>query len=99
MKQGDVHIDWAISMGLFLIGITMIIVFLKPGVQPLHQEEQLLNLLERQFIYDSSWTIKKLPLYLTTITQESNADKTPKIILKSNDWTFSTCEQQTTSTS
>ncbi|MDO8628576.1 MAG: hypothetical protein Q7R56_02380 [Nanoarchaeota archaeon] len=96
-KKGDTHIDWAISMGLFIVAIMMIVIFIKPGIQPLHQEENLLNILEKQFLQTSTWTIHQLPLYIEQ-QEKRNGNQQPIITLTIPEWAFSNCEQKTTST-
>jgi hypothetical protein len=60
------HIDWMISIGIFLIYLLSIFVFVKPGIKETHQPETLLKLLEEKFNEETNWIVKKVPLYLKT---------------------------------
>jgi len=61
-KIGASHIDWAVSMGIFLVYILLMIVFLKPGITPIYEPESLMILIEDQFFDDTQWVVKETQL-------------------------------------
>lgn len=64
MKKGISHIDWAISMGIFLVYILSMFIFLRPSLtQPVLQEDLFPVLLEG-LNKDIKYTIEKIPLYI-----------------------------------
>ena len=91
MRKGNVHIDWAISLGVFLIAIIALLVFLNPWIKPFHQENVLLDLVERRFLENTSWTVKKLPVFVEMLSN-SNDDKDPFVQIAMQDWEFSDYE-------
>ncbi|MEK6813103.1 MAG: hypothetical protein AABX86_03250 [Nanoarchaeota archaeon] len=92
MRKGNVHIDWAISLGVFLIAVTALFVFLKPGVMPVHQESVLLELVERTFLENVSWTVKRLPVFVERLDAAVGDADDPYVLLEMQDWAFSTCD-------
>lgn len=61
-KKGSEHVDWMVSMGIFLVALITIFLLLKPGLQKERNEDFLLNILEEKFTNDFFWNIKKVPL-------------------------------------
>ncbi len=88
--KGNIHTDWAISMGIFLVAILTLFIFLKPGVQPIYKETVLLDIIEQEFLSNTTWTVKQLPLFITTLTDNTNND--PKINLIMRNWLYSSCK-------
>lgn len=64
MKKGASHVDWAISIGIFLVYVLGLIVFLRPGVQPLLNEDVLINLVQSNFNNETYLNIGKAPLLI-----------------------------------
>ena len=62
------HVDWIIAMGLFLVFITSLFVFFKPGITPLYQPEILLNIVEKNFINETELRITKIPIFVQSIS-------------------------------
>lgn len=58
------ELDWAISMGIFLVAIVSIFVFLKPATVPLYGEDSLVPIVDRGFSEDVYWSIKRVPLFI-----------------------------------
>jgi len=46
MKKGASHVDWAISMGIFLVFIMLTFIFLRPGTEPVYKGDMLLKVVE-----------------------------------------------------
>ena len=91
--KGATHIEWVISMGIFLVFIISLFTFLKPGYKQPFASDTLLKILEDNFNNEVYWTIKSTPLIIggctdsqtKTVTIElCNPDSCP-----SNTWRFS----------
>jgi len=67
-KRGGVHVDWILSMGLFLVSTILLFAFLKPGVVPLTEEKILLDVLVHNFNNNFLWNIKTTPYFIETCT-------------------------------
>ena len=70
-KKGvEGHVDWVISIGIFLTYLLGMFVLIKPGVIPVHDYNTLLDIVEENAKkdYDSGlyWTLYKVPLFITT---------------------------------
>ena len=63
-KKGDVHVDWIISMGIFIISTILLFVFLKPGAVPPEDKTPILNHLINKFEANFTWEVKKIPLFV-----------------------------------
>lgn len=64
MKKGVSHIDWAISMGIFLVYVLSMFIFIRPSLdQPISQENLFVILLEG-LSKDVKYRIEKIPLYI-----------------------------------
>ena len=64
MKKGASHVDWAISMGIFLVYLIGLIIFLRPGVQPLINEDVLINLVQNNLNNETYLRVGKAPLLI-----------------------------------
>ena len=64
MKRGIGHLDWVISMGIFLVAILSIFVYLKPFSTNLYGEENLVDVVKEKFNGETYWIIKRLPLFV-----------------------------------
>ncbi|MDD5254056.1 MAG: hypothetical protein PHG05_03040 [Candidatus Nanoarchaeia archaeon] len=69
MKKGDSHADWAISMGLFLVAIMLLLMILKPGFNPEHKVDVLSNIIEEGFKENVSMGIQRIPIYVKVLTE------------------------------
>lgn len=65
-KKGS-HVDWAISIGLFLVYIIGMFILLRPGVTPAHKPADLLQILEDKVREEIMWEVKEVPIVLTGI--------------------------------
>ncbi|MEK6952871.1 MAG: hypothetical protein AABX29_07700 [Nanoarchaeota archaeon] len=61
-EKGSEHVDWIVSMGIFLVALITIFLLLKPGIQKEGSENFLLDLLEEKFTNDFFLNVKKVPL-------------------------------------
>jgi len=65
MKKGASHVDWAISMGIFLIYVLLMFVFLKPATEPAYSETSMLDMVYSGLKNDTTATIQKKYLIIT----------------------------------
>ncbi|MEK6922522.1 MAG: hypothetical protein AABX08_01840 [Nanoarchaeota archaeon] len=72
-KEGAIHVDWIISMGIFLIAVMVMMIFLKPGIVPLTEEKIALDILEVRFNENFMWTVKTMPFFVEKCTNQSGA--------------------------
>ncbi|MDD5177887.1 MAG: hypothetical protein PHT54_01220 [Candidatus Nanoarchaeia archaeon] len=67
MKKGTSHADWAISMGLFLVAIMVLLMFLRPGFQAEHKEDVLSWIIEEGVKNNVTLNVEKIPVYIEII--------------------------------
>ena len=72
MKKGATHVDWVISMGIFIVFLLIVLIFLKPGVEPIEKEDTLLDILNIGFDNMTKYNIEKTPLIIIPINVENN---------------------------
>lgn len=63
-KKGVDVIDWSMSMGVFLIAVIALFIFLKPGAQPVHDEDTLISLVEKNILSRAQWYVHETPLFV-----------------------------------
>lgn len=63
-KKGLDVIDWSMSMGIFLIAVIALFIFLKPGTQPLHDEDTLVAIIEKNLLEKTQWYVHETPLFV-----------------------------------
>ncbi len=72
-KRGIGHdLDWIIGISLFILYMLFVIVTLKPGVEPLHKGDTLINIIQDRFIQNVSWSITQLELNIKTADCNQN---------------------------
>ena len=75
-KRGLADVDWIIASGVFLVSLVTVLIFIKPGIIPLHSSDSLLDLIENNFKKDLLaedgkltggvyWTVQQTPIFLT----------------------------------
>lgn len=84
-KKGDGHVDWIISIGIFLVFLLSIFVIIKPGIEPNYDYNTLLDNLEEHVKGDFNWAsdyfggfywnLYKIPLYIKGGTVTSGCIK------------------------
>ena len=62
MNKKGTHVDWAISMGIFLVYLIGLFILLRPGVTPIHKPERLLGILETKFVQNVTYEVREIPL-------------------------------------
>ncbi len=63
-KRGESHVDWAVSMGIFLVYILSMFMLIQPGIQPFYNEENLVSVIEGKLKSDLNHDILRAPIYL-----------------------------------
>ncbi len=58
------HIDWAISVGVFVVYVLLLFIFLRPGAQPVYLQGNLLKIVESGFNEDVVYSVDKIPLFI-----------------------------------
>lgn len=90
-KKGLIHVDWAISMGIFIVYILGMFIFLRPGVTPIHKPEALLDSVEENLKDSIYWTVKKTPLYVDNC-MAGGVFEPCNIQVSADGWSFSKSE-------
>ena len=62
--KGQIHTEWVISLGIFLLYLLGMIIFIKPGYVSYYGEKDLINIIEDGFKEKFYWTVKKVPLFV-----------------------------------
>lgn len=58
-KKGDVHIDWVISIAIFLTFIIILLAFIKPSYKPSFEGDVLVNMVLKEFNKRAEWNVHK----------------------------------------
>ncbi|MBS3150763.1 hypothetical protein J4443_00060 [Candidatus Woesearchaeota archaeon] len=61
-KKGNVHIDWVISIAIFLTYIIVLLAFIKPSYKPSFEGDVLVGLVKDSFHDEAEWEVKKILL-------------------------------------
>ncbi len=64
VKKGTTHVDWAISIGIFLIYVLGLFIFLKPGLEPVYKNEILEEIVDGNFFEEVNLIVERKPLYI-----------------------------------
>ncbi len=70
-KKGLAFVDWIISMGLFIVTVLMIFTFLRPGIVPAFESEDLMNTVESNFLREYTWEAINIPIAIKNIDDSS----------------------------
>ena len=71
-KRGLDYIDWAMSLGLFLVAVIALFAFLKPGVQQPYDGENLLQIVEKNFFEETGTILKQTPVFIYHLVDKYN---------------------------
>ncbi|GEM_PF-1121052 len=69
-KKGIGFVDWIISMSLFLVVVLMIFAFLRPGVVPDVESEDLLTIVELNMLEEVTWSVMRIPVSIGLINSD-----------------------------
>src|SRR3989338_8913110 len=63
-KKGiGAEVDWILALGIFLLSLGTILVLFKPGINPVFQEETLLEIVQTGIEENLTWSLTKQPLF------------------------------------
>ncbi|MBU0758195.1 MAG: hypothetical protein KKF44_09060 [Nanoarchaeota archaeon] len=82
-KRGLSQIDWAMSLGIFVLFIAWFFMFLMPQYEIDASKDALVLNVKNNFYRDYSWNIEKVPLFVFT---KNVYEYTPIIVNFSLDW-------------
>ena len=85
--KGQIHTEWVISLGIFLLYVLGMIIFIKPGYVAYYNENDLINIIEDGFKDKYYWNVKEVPLFVENCNCPT--DGSPCSIsfsLKANRW-------------
>lgn len=83
MKKGATHVDWAISMSIFLIYVLLMFVFLKPATEQVYSGDAMLDIVHSGLKNDTTFTIQKK--YLTITPQGDKFNPGEEYLLRIRD--------------
>jgi len=63
-KKGLSHVDWVISMGMFILYVMFMLLFIKPGVTSMFKDENLVGIVENNLFEEGYVSIEKIPVYV-----------------------------------
>lgn len=67
MQKGTSHVDWAISVGLFVVYVLLLFIFLKPGAEPSYSTSSLFKIVEYNLHRDAKYSMEKTPVFIRPI--------------------------------
>ncbi|MEK6861417.1 MAG: hypothetical protein AABY07_05585, partial [Nanoarchaeota archaeon] len=105
-KKGAEHVDWAISIGIFILFLLSILVYIKPVYKPTYEAETLGEMVKNSFLSENNATIYKLPLKVSSCittgcdhTKFNINDLKDNVLIMSNDVIITNYERGTSSIS
>lgn len=72
-KRGETHIDWVISLGIFIVFILLLLVWIKPGYEPKYEEETLIDVIKNGIENDFTWEVSKTLLEISGCSAATGA--------------------------
>lgn len=63
-RRGDIHVDWVLSMGIFLVAVVLIFIFFIPRESQEVDKSFLLDRLIENFNKNFTWEVKTSPLFV-----------------------------------
>ena len=83
-KKGLDFIDWSISMGIFIIAITALFVFLKPGARPQQDQDTLVTIVEQKFLGRAQWLVHETPIFMQQFQDRYGAGSEVLVDVRAN---------------
>jgi len=74
MKKGLTHIDWAMSIGLFILYLVIIFILFKPGIKEEYTSDFLSSIVQQGITDDSYLKIEKTPIFIEPNILASSGD-------------------------
>jgi len=85
-KKGIGYVDWIISMGLFIVVVSMTFIFLKPGVTAEFESKDLLEIVESNFLEEYTWSSISIPIAVHNLNQAGIVSKIEITENNGNQW-------------
>lgn len=80
-KKGASHIDWAVSMGIFLIYVLSMFMLIQPGIQDFYNDDTLVDIFEEALNNDAYYEITRVPVYLKVLQGQGGACGTGEYVV------------------
>src|SRR3989344_5022895 len=58
-KRGTSHIDWVISIGIFIVYVLLLLVWIKPGYEPVFEQDTLVSIVKNNIEKDHDVEVLK----------------------------------------
>lgn len=71
MKKGASQVDWAISLGIFLLYLAWFFIFIRPAAEPPERATSLLSIVE-EGLASIRWTVEIVPIFVRSNISASN---------------------------
>jgi hypothetical protein len=72
-KGNSSHIDWVISLGIFIVYILLLLTWIKPSYQPAFEQDVLLNIIQRGIEKDNEVAVGKAYLKLDSCSGDGKS--------------------------
>ncbi len=80
-KKGITHVDWAISMGIFIIYVSFLIIFIMPSLlKTQFDPSTLFDSFEKNFLEPIEWTVVKIPLTIVNLKNTVQVGGSPQVV-------------------
>ena len=76
-KKGVSHVDFVISLAIFLIYIFGIFLYIKPNFGVVYSNDRMVEIVRDNFEEEVYWVIKKVPLFVENCRPETGKDEDP----------------------
>ncbi|MBN1503311.1 hypothetical protein JW930_07265 [Candidatus Woesearchaeota archaeon] len=91
-KRATSQIDWAISLGVFVLFIAWFFVFVQPNLQQRYNKQTLMMVVRNNFERDYLYTVENLPLFITSASLGEYKPVTAEFYYKWDNFKFKTDE-------
>jgi len=71
-KKGAVHVDWIISISIFIVFVLLLIILIQPSMTPVYDLNSLSEIINSHLDKDIKWEIEKTAIFLEGGTQMVN---------------------------
>ena len=86
-KKGVSHVDFVISLAIFLIYIFGIFLYIKPNFGVVYSNERMVEVIRDNFEEEVYWVVKKVPLFVENCRPDTGKDEDPVIVkIHHDDW-------------
>ncbi|MFH1455924.1 MAG: hypothetical protein ABIF40_03165 [archaeon] len=71
-KKGAVHVDWIISISIFIVFVLLLIILIQPSMTPVYDLSSLSEIVDARLDKNTKWEIEKTAIFLEGGTQMVN---------------------------